>query len=116
MLSLFDSTDDAKYETIPPVECQGRVERRTRFYATWCYLSILVIGVGLGVILGIYVRPTSIQNVRFIESLPGSPIPDDVIYPRTPVVFVPDDRYIGPSHDANRHWAELIGMYKKDLR
>ena len=46
-------------------------------------------------------------NIRSSTGQPVTPIPSDV-FKRVTVVFERDDRYVGPSVEAKRHWDDLV--------
>ena len=55
----------------------------------------------------------AISSIYYWKSLSSpkltlGPIPRDVLEPRIKKIFNKDERYIGPSMEANRHWDALV--------
>ena len=79
---------------------------RLRSKTPWLLYSIIAV-----LALGWITTAAGYWNLMMDTRPPPTPIPKDVFI-RKPKVFQRDERYIGPSLEAKRHWDDLVAGTK----
>jgi len=72
------------------------------------YLLCILLGLSLGLTISFWYRNDA--SAKCWVPAPTSPIPTEVLGPRIPKAFVPDQRYIGFSKTIDQNWRDLVGM------
>lgn len=120
MIFSTSSAEKPKYEEIPENEDHPILRKRRSVNPILYYISILLVGLGLGFTIGFYgqAKDSSTPHDHPMQTTPATvPIPHDVFSPKVPTLFVPDERYVGSSHEVNVNWGLLVqGMYCTGLR
>jgi hypothetical protein len=106
----FPFTSRSKYQAVRTDEDSPKFGRPpSRFHSIIGNLLWALLGIAIGFALGLTAKPKDAVSTYWLAPL--SPIPTAVLGPRISKVFVPDERYIGPSEEVNRNWLNVVGMY-----
>ena len=105
-----------QYHAIELSNEEHRLPRRASYQRVFGCLSLVLAGLAIGLTIGFSCQtPTSTSKLQY--QIPKSPIPADVLDPRVPVRFVPDERYVGSSPRVEENWRKLVrGRCKKSAR
>lgn len=71
-----------------------------------CSITALF-ALGIGILFGYWMNSSQSSSLTEFGISSDSPIPRTIFTSRHEVAFIPDEGYIGPSHEANMRWTEL---------